>query len=352
MLARWKFSLVVLTVLMVGFIGGFAATQETIHIVDSAGRVVEIPYPIERAVVFNSGSVGLIRALGAADRIIGITDFIAGNPAFWGPLSDLPQVGGIRAPNFEAIIALQPQIVLTFGTHPVVDIDEMARMLAPAGIAVVGIDSFRFATLYQDIATLGRIFGNIGRAGQLIAFYQDIIDLVEERVAGLAPEERIRVYAEHHGGQFRSLGPGHDWDMMINWAGGKNIFADALRPFLTVDPETVLERNPQIILQDSRRAPLGHGIVATEPLTDYLSVFVDRPGWDRIDAVRDERIYLISHAIGGGAGKFIGTLFFARLFHPELFADIDPDAVLQEYYLRFHGQTFDGIFVYPQLEGR
>ena len=158
----------------------------------------------------------------------------------------------------------------------------------------------------------------------------------------------MRVYAEHHAGQFRSFGPGSDWDKMINWAGAKNIFADALRSFVIVDPETVLERNPQIILQDSRRAPLGHGIVATEPLTNYLAVFVDRPGWEGIDAVRDGRVYLISHAIGGGTGKFIGTLFFARLFHPELFADIDPDAVLQEYYLRFHGQTFDGIFIYPR----
>ncbi len=339
----------VLTIALVIAVSLFAAASQTIHIVDSAGRVVEIPYPIERVVVLNSGSVGIIRALGAADRIVGISTFIARNPAFWGPLSDLPQVGGIRALDYEVIIALQPQVVLNFGTHPAVDIEESARMLAPAGIAVVGIDSFRFATLYQDIATLGRIFGNVGRAGQLIAFYQDILDLVAERVAGLAPEARVRVYAEHHAGQFRSFGPGTDWNKMINWAGGVNIFADALRPFVTVDPETVLERNPQIILQDSRRAPLGHGVTATEPLTDYLAVFVNRPGWEQIAAVRDGRVYLISQPIGGGTGKFIGTLFFARLFHPELFVDIDPETLLQEYYEQFHGQRFPGIFSYPAI---
>ncbi|MCI2426130.1 ABC transporter substrate-binding protein [Candidatus Acetothermia bacterium] len=338
----------VLTIALVIAFGLLAAASQTILIIDSAGRVVEIPYPIERVVVLNSGSVGIIRSLGAADRIVGISTIVARNPAFWGPIAKLPQVGGIKDINFEAVIALQPQLVLNFGTHPAVNIEEIARKLAPAGIAVAGIDSFRFATLYQDIATLGRIFGNIGRAGQLIAFYQDILDLVAERVAGLMPEEKVRVYAEHHAGQFRSFGSGSDWHKMIGWAGGVNIFADTLRPFVTVDPETVLERNPQIILQDSRRAPLGHGVIATTPLTDYLAVFVDRPGWEQIAAVRDERVYLVSPAIGSGTGKFIGTLFFARIFYPELFADIDPERVLQEYYRQFHGQTFNGIFVYPQ----
>ncbi len=339
----------VLTIGLVIAVSLFAAANQTIHIVDSTGRVVEIPYPIERVVVINSGTVGIIRALGAADRIIGISTHIAGNPAFLGPIAELPQVGGIRALDYEVIIALQPQLVLTFGTHPLVDLERSAQMLAPAGIVVAGIDSFRFDTLYQDIATLGRIFGNIGRAGQLIAFYQDILDLVTERVAGLAPEAIVRVYAEHHAGRFRSFGQGSDWNKMITWAGGVNIFADALRPFVAVDPETVLALNPQIILQDSRHASLGHGMIATEPLTDYLAIFIDRPGWERLAAVRDERVHLISHAIGAGTGKFIGTLFFARLFHPELFADIDPEAILQGYYLQFHGREFPGIFVYPAI---
>ncbi|MBT9142796.1 MAG: Vitamin B12-binding protein [Dehalococcoidia bacterium] len=313
--------------------------------------MVEIPYPVERVIVLNTGTVSIMRALGVADRIVGISGTVAENPAFWGELSKLPQVAMAAHAeiNYEAVIALNPQIVLTWGTHPAVDLEKIVAALAPAGIAVVGIDSFRFATMFQDIGKLGTIFGQGERADQLVAFYQDILNLIEERIAGLPQGERVRAYAEHHTGKFRSFGPGSDWNLLIEMAGGVNIFADAGRPFITVDLETVLARNPQVILEDSRRAPLGHGVTDRAPAGDFLAVFIDRPGWEKLDAVRDGRVYVVSPAIGTGPDKFIGALYFARIFHPELFADIDPDEVLQDYYERFHGQRFPGTFVYPEL---
>lgn len=354
MFARQKQILMatLIVALAMGIFGvSFASARETptITVVDSAGRVVKVPYPLERVIVLNTGPAEIMRALGVADRIVGISGTIARNPAFWGDLSELPQMAAHAHGelNYELVVALNPQVVLTWGTHPAVDLEAIATALAPAGIVVLGVDAFRLNTMFQDIVTLGRIFGEIGRAGQMIAFYQDIFDLVAERIAGLPEEERVRVYAEHHAGAFRSVGPGSEWDLMINKAGGVNIFADAGRPFITVDPETVLERNPQIILLDSRLAPLGHGVTDLAAAGDFLAAFIGRPGWKMLDAVRDGRVYLIPPAIGAGPGKIIGTLYLARIFHPELFADIGPDALLQEYYERFHGQRFPGVFIYP-----
>jgi iron complex transport system substrate-binding protein len=44
----------------------------------------------------------------------------------------------------------------------------------------------------------------------------------------------------------------------------------------------------------------------------------------------------------------------AKWFYPELFADLDPKAVHQEYLMRFQGLAINldehGVFVYPPLK--
>ncbi len=57
----------------------------------------------------------------------------------------------------------------------------------------------------------------------------------------------------------------------------------------------------------------------------------------------------------GGSGCLIGTAYMAKWFHPELFEDLDPEAIHQEYLTEFQGLDYDlnehGVFVYPPLEG-
>jgi len=51
---------------------------------------------------------------------------------------------------------------------------------------------------------------------------------------------------------------------------------------------------------------------------------------------------------------FIGTIYMAKWFHPDLFSDLDAKAIHQEYMNRFMGPEYDlnehGIFVFPEEE--
>jgi len=237
--------------------------------------------------------------------------------------------------------------VLTYGTHPRVDIEEVAATLAPAGIKVVGIDCFKLDTLFSDITTLGQLFGTEEKAGKLIMFFQDILGAVEEKVRDLNPEEKPRVYAEHHRGDYYSFGPGSAWHEMIERAGGINIFADMPMPYPEVDPEAVIERNPQVILKDTRRTPpMGYGVTDTEPIQAYIDELTARPGWEALDAVRDGRVYVTSPDLTAGPKKVIAIAYFAKLFHPQL--DLDPEAIFREYLESWQGIEYKGIFIYPE----
>lgn len=338
--------------LAVGLFGISPAPAEeadsTITIVDSAGRVVELPYPLERVIVLNPPNAEVMRALGVTDRIIGISGSLA-KPDYWPELSGLPQVARYAhtEPDYEKIIELNPQVVITYGTHPAIDIQKIADALAPAGIKVVGIDCYKLDTLFRDITTLGTMFDKVPAAFKLIDLFQEILDVVESKVAEMEPEEKPRVYAEHHGGDYMAFGSGSPWHEMIEMAGGTNIFADMPMPYPKVDPEAVIKRNPQVILKDTRRTPpMGYGVTDTEPIQAYINELIARPGWEALDAVRDGRVYVLSPDLTAGPKKVIAIAYFAKLFHPQL--DLDPEAIFREYHEAWQGVEHKGVFIYPE----
>ena len=324
------------------------AAETPITIVDSAGRVVELPYPLERVIVLNPPAAEVMRAIGATDRIIGISGSLA-RPDYWPELSRLPQVARFAhaEPDYEKIIELSPQAVITYGTHPAIDLQKIADTLAPAGIKVVGIDCYKLDTLFKDVTALGAMFDKEAAAARLIVFFQDILEVVEEKVAGLEPKDKPRVYGEHHGRDYLTFGPGSSWHEMIEMAGGINIFADMPMPYPEVDPEAVIERNPQVILKDTRRTPpMGYGVTDTAPIQAYIDELTARPGWEALDAVRDGRVYVLSPDLTAGPKKVIAIAYFAKVFHPEL--DLDPEAIFREYHETWQGVEHKGVFIWPE----
>lgn len=68
-------------------------------------------------------------------------------------------------------------------------------------------------------------------------------------------------------------------------------------------------------------------------------------------------VYLVSGCFRNDAtGGLIGVAYMAKLFFPEIFADLDPQAIHQEYLTRFLRLDYNisehGVFIYPPLEER
>ncbi len=87
---------------------------KSITIVDSAGRVVEIPQPLERIAVWDSAAAEVIRAFGAKDKIIGIAEYMARKyPFYWPDLMDKPQIGSWYMPDYQRTKEIEPQVLIT-----------------------------------------------------------------------------------------------------------------------------------------------------------------------------------------------------------------------------------------------
>jgi iron complex transport system substrate-binding protein len=81
---------------------------------------------------------------------------------------------------------------------------------------------------------------------------------------------------------------------------------------------------------------------------------MNRSGWSNLTAVKNGQVYVISNEIYGGSHFFVGVSYLAKVFYPDLFKDLDPRAIHQEYITRFQGMDQDlnkhGVFFAPEVE--
>jgi iron complex transport system substrate-binding protein len=87
-------------------------------------------------------------------------------------------------------------------------------------------------------------------------------------------------------------------------------------------------------------------------VTEYVNAFLQKPELANVDAVKNKKVYVISHAFlkCGGASGLLCSLYYAKWFYPDLFADVDVQAIHQEYISKFQHLDIDVkncIMAYP-----
>lgn len=145
-------------------------------------------------------------------------------------------------------------------------------------------------------------------------------------------------------------------------AGGKNILDKKVGPndklysaMLDVDPEFVVIENPKFIFKGVSSWDSGYDVDDPTKMAAYHEQVTNRTELANVDAVKDNNVYGMSFWVLSGAGNnIIGTAYLAKLFHPDLFKDIDPEVIHQEYVDKFCRIDYDveknGTFVYPSYD--
>ena len=320
--------------------------EKELTVVDSADRIVTVKKPVERIIALGNYRTEAVKILGAVDKVVGISTYTKKNsPHYYPELLELPEVGSWSSPDYEQIIALEPDIVIT-SAHPG-RCAECEEKLTPAGIVVLGFDFYRSNLLKPEIEKLGYIIGAREKAEEYIEWQEQYESIIKDYVDELSEEEKPKVYMEWWE-PGKTYGKGSSGDAACTFAGGRNI-ASELPEYPTVDMEWVLAQNPDVILKYI-------GLYArwgwddTEEPKDLISdVIESRPGWDTITAVKDNRFYVFSSEITRGPDSIAGLSHFAKWLHPAL--DIDPEGIYREYLEQFLAIEYpeDKIFTYPPL---
>ena len=234
---------------------------------------VEFP---KRIVCLTAETAEIVYALGAGERVMGVPGTAERPPE----VREKPKVGGFTTFRLDKILALTPDLVLSFSDLQ----QDIVRDLVGAGVPLFATNQRSFDDILQTILMIGGLIGREAEAQALIQDMQDEVRQIRE-FSSIWPD-RPRVYFEEW---HEPLIAGIRWvSELIEIAGGNDVFPElrekAAASGRVVDPDEVVRRDPQIIVASWCGKKL-------EP-----EQIRSRPGWDRVSAVNENRIYELDGA--------------------------------------------------------
>ena len=331
---------------------GALAAGKTRIVVDDNGDRVEVPEQIERVVVTNILPLAsaLTAYLNDGSRIVGM------HPASWsaaknGLLGELyPEVLKAdtsfiqgAALNVEALLALRPDVVLFNASDR-----RMIDMIRGAGLAAYAMSTSKWnydvlETHRQWMRSLEALFPESKGKGALIdAESRRIAGFIAKRTSSIPKEERARIFfvfrydakgivtsGKHFFGQY--------W---CDAVGGVNVAGEmeAWNSNAAVGMEEIYGYDPDVIFVTNFTAAMPE---------DLYKNRIGSADWSPVKAVREKRVYKmplgIYRSYTPSADTPLTLLWMAKKVYPELFADVNLEAAVKDYYARvFNVKLTDG----------
>ena len=330
--------------------------ESELTIIDTAERAVTVSKPVGRIVIIIPEAGEVLKALGAIDKVVGKDEFSEGSP-YVPELSDIPTVGiawgGI---DYELVVSLDPDLVLIYPST----VFEVAEILDPLGIPVVGLEFMNTKFLKAEVEKLGYLIDKEDEAKEYNDWRKYYEDKIESLVDELSEEEKPKVFMIIYywpiwGTEISTVGSDYAPHEICTEAGGIDIVGELGLPgdIVTVEAEWVLEQNPDVIIgiesMGSDESWDSIGYYDTEEPEELISDITSFPGWESIKAVQDDRTYMCSADMVLGLESVSILAFWAEAFHPEF--DLHPEDIYREFVEQFMDVPYpeDLILFYPPI---
>ena len=307
-----------------------APVQEERVYVDALGRENTLPYPIEKAAPSGNPTQMLLYAV-CPEKMVGIASTYneGAAPYILDYVEELPVFGAFYGKkanlNKEALIMASPEVVLDVGEikkNMKEDLDALQKQI---GIPVVFIEGY-LQNIGSTLREIGKVTGDVETGEKLGAYADKVIADVNEKSAQIT--EPVKVYYAGFG-PLDGYAKGSFHAEVLDIVGCENVVPSTFssKGGNKINMEQMLIWNPEVILIQDKAA--------------YDEILADEK-WSGIDAVRNGKVYLVpSYPYSfltqpPAINRIIGIYWLGQLVYPELYADIDLDAEIKEFYNLFY----------------
>jgi len=291
---------------------------------DDYRAVTNLTVHPERIVSLSPSSTEILFAVGAGSKVVGVTDYCNYPYDLKARIEadEIARVGGYWDPSVETIVALKPDLVLVSTAKCTVKTNEckvncsrrceitmkVAAQLRSLGLNVLILGPHSMNDVLDNILLVGRASGNAAEASDLVENLRQRIDTVVKK--SKAVSHRPKVYFEVWNDPYMSVSSGTWIGNLINFAGGANIFGEAVSEWPIIRSEDIIQRNPEIIV-----FPVIPGVPR------FWGSFEDvkkRPGWKSVNAVRHGSLYEVSRDLISRPGpRLVEALeTLVKMIHP------------------------------------
>lgn len=258
-----------ISVLLLLAFAPFTVAGSEIRVTDDAGQEIVLQQPARRIIGLSPHVTELLFAAGAGGSVVGVSEY-SNYPA---AAETIPRISGGGGLDMEAIIALQPDLVVAWQSgNP----DQQVKRLQSLGMSVFLSEPRRLEDVPETIRKLGKLAATRTQAFEQAAAY-------ERRLAGLrsrySQQPPVSVFYQIWENPLMTLNGEHLISDVMRTCGGRNVFAElpALAP--QIDVEAVLVANPDVI------------VVAADAGEDTMLESWRR--WPELSAVQRNQLYTI-----------------------------------------------------------
>nr|WP_246569707.1 ABC transporter substrate-binding protein [Lentibacillus saliphilus] len=271
---------------------------------DASGEDVTIEKAPERIVSVIPSNTEIAFALGLDEEIVGVSD----HDDYPEAATEKEKVGGLEL-NIEAIIALDPDLVLAEAGNP----EAAIKQLRDSGMTVLVVPTpTDFAGVYDNITMLGKATGTYEKAEEIVTSMQADLAALQEKTKDIPEADRKQVFIEiSPSPEIYTAGKGTFFDQLLNVINATNA-AGGEEGWPMLDQEAIIALNPDVIITT-------YGNYVADPHAEVA----DRDGWSDVTAIQNDAIYDVDTNLVSRPGPRLveGAKVLGKAIYPDVFQD-------------------------------
>ena len=248
-----------------------AIAHSDITVVDYLDRSVTIKKPAQRIIALSPHIVENLFSAGAGDTLVGVV----AHSDFPQQAKKIERIGGVSSFSLEKILSLSPDLVIIWASAAR---DNIVEQLSALDTPVYLDDPRSLADIARSIRDFGALTGRVKHSNKAADDYLSEIRRLQNQYQHQR-EKNIRVFYEVWNNPLQTISGKHIISDVIRLCGGQNIFNDALSLAPKINMETVIKRNPDIIIASNNNV--------RQEWLDYWRK------WPGLNAVNYHRLYFI-----------------------------------------------------------
>jgi iron complex transport system substrate-binding protein len=261
---------------------------------DVARDAVEVPFSPTAVVTFDIATLDTLDAIGAGSAVVGIPD--ATLPDYLAEYGDLPKVGSLFEPDFEAVAELEPDLIVT-AARSTGQYDALAEIATTIDLTAAYAGTFDPEQGVARAEQLGEIFGREDEVAE-------IADRIDEATSELQAEDLgTALVLSVSGGEYGAFGAGSRFGYFYELGFDEAVAAAELpgqegSPHGdTVTNEFILTADPDWILAFDRGAAVGESASAEEALGNEIVARTTAAQEDRIVYLPASELYIVINGL-------------------------------------------------------
>jgi len=311
-------------------------------VIDHGGNEVEIPAEINRVVIASLWPLPSVYVLyqGSADKLVGMHPASKSAAEHSLLMKIAPELKDVDTSfvqggeiNVEELIKLNPDVILYSATNA-----KEKEVLLKTGIPAIGFstgiaDFNTVETVNKWVELLGEVFDEPDKAAGITEYGREVELDLAERLKDVQEEDKPRVMIIYHykDGLFQTSGNQHFGQYWCDATGAVSVSRDVPGAGVDLTMEQIYEWDPDIIY-----------ITNFSPYQpeDFYDNSIESFDWSPVKAVREKQVYKFPLGMyrwyPPSSDSSLCLYWMAQKNHPDLFADIDLNQKIKEYYLKYY----------------